>query len=408
MDKTYLDFFNYYLQQFLNEMISYFPNTKRSILDNYRGLLEGRDMKNDSYVKYFMTKTSDCMPEIAKKDISLFNREVLFLVEGINFYSIWNSPEINENNKQAIWKYLQLLLLLGRKIIPNKAEIVDMLKRVGGTIDTPSKTDLKQADTTEDEKDENSTSGLSSILDMAGSLGSIGNLVGGLMGGSSGSGGMDFGNLAQSLSEGLKNVDLGNIVKQFTQSMNPENSNASTSADSADGADGADSADGQADETNTSESSNSTTSNLFNSGLFSDLAKDVASTFDMPKPATGADGATEEKPDMSSTLKQFLSGDNPAKMMNLISKYGTRLQKDLENGKINPASLLQQASQMMGGSTGASPSGMPNLQQMAEMLGADKGAQNRVKNATRAQSTRDRLKQKLENRNANNESGNSS
>ena len=407
MDKTYLDFFNYYLQQFLNEMISYFPNTKRSILDNYRGLLEGRDMKNDSFVKYFMTKTSDCMPEIAKKDISLFNREVLFLVEGVNFHSIWNSPEINETNKQAIWKYLQLLLLLGRKIIPSKAEIVDMLKRVGGTIDTPSKTDLKQADTTEDEKDENSTSGLSSILDMAGSLGSIGNLVGGFMGGSSGSGGMDFGNLAQSLSEGLKNVDLGNIVKQFTQSMNPENASNASNASNDSGQDGADGADG-ADETTPTGSSNSNTPNLFNSGLFSDLAKDVASTFDIPKPAEGADGTAEEKPDMSSTLKQFLSGDNPAKMMNLISKYGTRLQKDLENGKINPASLLQQASQMMGGSAGASPSGMPNLQQMAEMLGADKGAQNRVKNATRAQSTRDRLKQKLENRNANNESGNSS
>lgn len=394
MDKTYLDFFNYYLQQFLNELISYYPNTKRNILDNYRGLLEGKDMKNDNYVKYFMTKTSDCIVEIAKKDTSLFKREVLFLIEGVNFNIIWNSPDINETNKQAIWKYLQLLLLLGKKIIPNKSEIVDMLKRVGGTIDTPSKTDLKQAETEEDEKDDNATSGLSSILDMAGSLGSIGNLVGGLMGGSGGSGLANFGNLAQTLSESFKNIDLEGITKQFAQSMNT--ASTETTEDATDTTEASETTDTTEDATEATETTNTTnTSNLFNSGLFSDLAKDVASTFEMPQPSS-----TEEKPDISSTLKQFLSGDNPAKMMNLISKYGSRLQKDLENGKINPASLLQQATQMMGsGNSSSGGSGMPNLQQMAEMLGADKNAQNRVKNATRAQSTRDRLKQKLENRN---------
>jgi hypothetical protein len=40
MDKTYLDYFNYYLKQFLNEIISYFPYTKAMILENYRAILE--------------------------------------------------------------------------------------------------------------------------------------------------------------------------------------------------------------------------------------------------------------------------------------------------------------------------------------------------------------------------------
>ena len=50
MEKTYLDYFNYYLKQFLNEIISYFPYTKSMILENYRAILEGTDDKNDLYV----------------------------------------------------------------------------------------------------------------------------------------------------------------------------------------------------------------------------------------------------------------------------------------------------------------------------------------------------------------------
>ena len=47
MEKTYLNYFNFYLKQFLNEIISYFPYTKNQILLNYRQLLEEKDNKDD-------------------------------------------------------------------------------------------------------------------------------------------------------------------------------------------------------------------------------------------------------------------------------------------------------------------------------------------------------------------------
>lgn len=398
MDKTYLDFFNYYLQQFLTELINFFPATKPGILSNYRGLLEGRDMKNDAYVKYYMTKTSDCIVEIAKKDVSLFSRDQVVLVEGVNFHDLWSCSESNDVNRQAIWKYLQLLLLLGRRVIPSKKEIMDMLKQVGGTIDTPAATDLKKAEGDSLEDKEGAAGGISSILDMASNLGNLGSLVGGLTGG--GEGLANLGNIVNTVSEGLKGFNFEEMAKSMAGATSPASE----------------------DSTATSNSASSEDSNDVGGSLFADLAKDVASTFEIPKP-TEAD--TANPPDMSRAFQNFMSGDNPSKMMGLIGKYGARLQQDIAKGKLNPATLLQQASSLMGnaatrpqstqeaaanGGT-ASPAGMAaldpsrgpsvaQLQEVAKSMGLDAAAMNRLKQATRGDSTRERLKAKLAAKNA--------
>jgi hypothetical protein len=391
MDKTYLDFFNYYLQQFLNELISYFPSTKRGILDNYRSLLEGRDMKNDCYVKFFMTKCNDCLAEISKKDVKLFEREQVVLIEGVNFHEVWTCPESNDQNRMAIWKFLQLLVLLGRRVIPNTQEIVDMLKRVGGTIDTPTPTDLKKAEGDDTEDKEGATAGISNILNMASSLGNIGNLVGGLAGGAGGEGLANLGNLASTITEGLKNFNLEDMMKQMSSAMPPTSTTGDASSGTANCPEGDQGPAGEP--------------GLFNGGLFADLAKDVASTFEIPKPDEGSAGSGQEGqtpgqiPDMSKAFQNFMTGDNPAKMMNLIGKYGARLQQDIANGKMNPMSLLQQATQMMGGASAAG--GVPNIAEMAKAMGADQAALNRMKNATRGDATKDRLRAKLEAKKAN-------
>lgn len=382
MDKTYLDFFNYYMQQFLNELISYFPSTKKGILDNYRSLLEGRDMKNDCYSKFFMTKCNDCLAEIAKKDVKLFAREQVVLVEGVNFHELWNCPESNEQNRMAIWKYLQLLVLLGRRVIPNTQEIVDMLKRVGGTIDTPTPTDLKKAEGDDTEDKESATSGLSSILNMAGGLGGLGNLVGGLTGGAAGEGLANLGNLASTITEGLKGLNFEEIAKQMSAAMPSAPGASGTSASS------------NAEGTNCPPMDDKGTPGepgLFSGGLFADLAKDVASTFEMPKPEEAS-----AQPDIGQAFQKFMSGDNPAKMMSLIGKYGARLQQDISTGKLNPAQLLQQATKMMGNNGAGAGTQQPNLQEMAQAMGADQAAMNRLKNATRGDATKDRLRAKLD------------
>ena len=69
--------------------------------------------------------------------------------------------------------------------------------------------------------------------------------------------------------------------------------------------------------------------------LFTDLAKEMATTFDFS-------GVEKEEPkNMGEAFSKFMSGDNPAKLMGLVSKFGNRLQSDISTGKVNQADLLK-------------------------------------------------------------------
>ena len=68
MDNTCIDYFNYYLKEFLNDLVAIYPLYKDNILHNYRDLLEGKDNKSDKYIKYFITKANNNLEQIAKKD----------------------------------------------------------------------------------------------------------------------------------------------------------------------------------------------------------------------------------------------------------------------------------------------------------------------------------------------------
>jgi hypothetical protein len=393
MDKTYLDYFNYYLKQFLNEIISYFPYTKAMILENYRAILEGTDNKNDLYVKYFMTKANQHLFSIAKKDATLFDNEVLYLIEGVNFHELWKSSDSNDNNRQAVWKYLQLLVLLGRKCVPNKSEIVSMLDRVGGTIEAPDPLDKTLEK--EEEEEEEETSGFGSLLKGLGDLTKLGKGLGG------GKGGLDLGGLgeglggimkmAQSLSESLKDVDLSKLQEQIQ--------NVDTGEDDDEGND-----DGEnVEDSNTEQSSNKSeksSSNPINDmlggSLFSDLANEMANTFNFDEIEAESENGV---PDIGKTLGNFMKGDNPAKFMNLISKFGSKLESDVKSGKVNQKDILNQTSKMMGNLEDAGVSSEEIQQQAAQMFGNNSPQANRVKNNMRGQSARERLQKKLADRN---------
>jgi hypothetical protein len=64
MDYTYIDYFNYYLKEYLSELVNTFPETRESILSNYRSLLEGKDDKNDIYAKCYYTKINNFLQKI--------------------------------------------------------------------------------------------------------------------------------------------------------------------------------------------------------------------------------------------------------------------------------------------------------------------------------------------------------
>ena len=56
----------------------------------------------------------------------------------------------------------------------------------------------------------------------------------------------------------------------------------------------------------------------------------------------------EAPQNVGDALGKFMSGDNPAKLMSMVSKFGARLQNDISSGKVNQNDLMKETMQMMG------------------------------------------------------------
>lgn len=405
MDFTYLDYFNYYLKEFCNELINNFPETQQPLLSNYRPLLEGRDDKNDFYAKCFYTKINNYLSPIAKRDVELFNSPGKVFIEGVDLYVIWNSSSCTETHHTAIWKYLQILMILGRKVIPNHQEIITMLQKVSsGEVNIPAKVEKTLTTEEKDESEEtHSVFGLGDIASSLGSLGSLanglglGNLAAGLGGGASGEGGL--GNLVSGITQMFSNPEFTNAMNQLSQTMGqsiqqPTGDNASATGEENGtacppmddkgvvGDTGADANNATNTNANTTGAATGAGAGLFGNPLFGELAKELTETFNFE------DMEKQGKPaNIGEALGKFMSGDNPAKLMGLVGKFGSKLQQEVQRGGINPAELLQQTMGALGGQGGAA--GMANMMQQM--------AQNpQVRNAARQQATRDRLRAKLD------------
>ena len=400
MDYTYLDYFNYYLKEYLNELVNTFPETREPILSNYRPLLEGSNDKNDIYAKCYYTKINNFLTQIATKDETLFETSGKIFIEGVDLYSIWNHSDATADNRTAIWKYLQILMILGRKIMPNHKEIVDMLNKVSnGDVHIPAKVEQTLASAEKDEVDE--PTGVFGLGDIASSLGGLGSLAGGL--GNLGEGLGDIGNLVNGMKDMFSNPQFTEAMSQMAQQMGNPQTNDTENGDGNDGndADGnnADSNDateeGEAantgDETKTEDKKEKASSNsqpnqppsMFNNPLFSDLASEIGNTFDF------AEMEKDGKPqNIGDALGKFMSGNNPAKLMELVGKFGGKLQNEVKSGNINPADLLKQTMSAAGG------------QQNLEKMMNNPQVKNKMNQMNSQNATRDRLRAKLDKKNA--------
>jgi len=412
MDYTYLDYFNYYLKEYLNELINTFPETRDPLLANYRPLLENRDDKNDFYAKCFYTKINNYLVDIAKRNIELFDHPGKIFIEGIDLHFIWNNSNANEQTRTAIWKYLQILMILGRKILPNHKEIVELLQKVSqGDVNIPAKVEHTLS---KEEKDESEAPGVFGLGDIASSLGSLGSLASGLGLGGSGSGGAagaseGISSLFSGITQMFSNPDFTNAMSQLSQNI-AANMNSSPADSDEQSTTQSHTTDEQDDKTpinagqsgkqcqpmhetgsagipgdNTGTQSTGTTQTpqppqLFNNQLFGDLAKELTETFNLEEMEKQGKPAN-----IGEAIGKFMTGDNPAKLMGLVGKFGAKLQQEVQRGSINPAELLQQTMGAMG-------PGMANMMQ-------NMAANPQMRQMAQKQSTRDRLRAKLDKRN---------
>ena len=437
MDYTYLDYFNYYLKEYLSELVNTFPETRDAILANYRSLLEGKDDKNDIYAKCYFTKINNFLSQISKKDVTLFDTPSKIFIEGIDLYNIWNSPSATDANRTAIWKYLQILMILGRKIMPNHKEIVEILNKVSnGDINVPAKVEKTLNSDSKDETDEtpsvfglsdiaSSLGGLSSLmngLNKGGDGGGLGGSLGGLMSGLSGltglmggGGGGDgenplggLGNLMGGLTDMFSKPEFTDAMNQLSQQFTPsgttgDNSNSNSNESNSPHTDEC----GSSCSHTTDGSGSSETPKpppIFNNALFGDLAEEIGKTFNFEEMEK------EGKPqNIGEALSRFMSGNNPAKLMELVGKFGGKLQDEVKKGNINPAELLKQTMSAAGG--GQNLQNMMNNPQMQKHMKEMQTQQNKAQTQGQTQGqtpsksstpTKDRLRAKLDKKNAEN------
>ena len=427
MDYTYLDYFNYYLKEYISELINTFPETQQPLLANYRTLLEGKDDKNDLYAKCYYTKINNFLGQIAKKDVTLFETPGKIFIEGVDLSIIWNSSQATDANRVAIWKYLQILMILGRKIIPNHKEIVEMLNKISnGELNVPAK--VEQTLSSEDKDDTESTGGIFGLGDIASSLGGLSSLVSGLTGGggggsgsggglgglgsllsgltggggSGGEGGEGLGNLMSGITSMFSNPEFTSAMSQLSQQFVPpqptsdeehtddcfNNNEDCKSSECAEKCDFSKNHSHSSSETksstdNTSSSNQSastpTAPPIFNNALFGELADEISKTFNFDEMEKDGKPAN-----IGEALSRFMSGNNPSKLMGLVGKFGSKLQDEVKKGNINPAELLSQTMSAAGG-------GGQNLQDMLN----NPRAQAQMKEMQKNNSSRDRMRAKL-------------
>ncbi len=418
MDYTYLDYFNYYLKEYINELINTFPETQQPLLANYRLLLEGRDDKNDLYVKCFYTKINNFLTQIAKRDNTLFDTQGKIFIEGIDLYNIWNNTSATDQTRIAIWKYLQILMILGRKIIPNHKEIVELLYKVSnGDVNIPSKVEKTLSSIDADADTAETSTGVFGLGDIASSLGGLSSIANGMglgklaesfIGGSGGSGdaGGDggggvggLGNLVSSITNMFKNPEFTNAMSQLSQSFNMPStpsseqqthdteqtrtpssspqytSNSEQSTTPLVSAMSEQLSSAKPSQLATPDTATSATSAtpethqpLFNNPLFNDLAKELTDTFNFDE--MEKDGKPQN---IGDALGKFMTGNNPAKLMSLVGKFGNKLQQEVKNGSINPAELLKQTMGAMGNSIDTYNMQLTMANMMRQMSGAGGG-----------------------------------
>lgn len=137
---TYTEKFNFYLKTFLAELQNIFPEFKESINSSYSEVLESESLSVDTYVKEYMNAVESFHTQIATKQNSLFlgDNELKFLRE-LDFRELW-TKDLSDSTRENIWKYLQTLYVIGKKIVANDDDVNAMLNE----LNTPSQEDFKQ------------------------------------------------------------------------------------------------------------------------------------------------------------------------------------------------------------------------------------------------------------------------
>lgn len=125
MCETHQIQFNNYLIEFIKKIREILPNEKSLFTKYYhyyrKYVNEGKRL---DFISEFVSYIAAYDKEISICDEGLFSEEEIYypgkpiqLMKGIDFKLIWRHENLTEASKNSIWKYLQILYLLGTLIL---------------------------------------------------------------------------------------------------------------------------------------------------------------------------------------------------------------------------------------------------------------------------------------------------
>lgn len=253
---------------------------------------------------------------------------------GVDFKQLYNCENVSENTRKAIWKYLQIILLASVNSVKDKADFGDTMNLFDG-IDAE---DLH-------EKISETLSGISDFF--------------------------------KHTEEEKDDAEEGNVPPDFDKTFDFEKMAGSMP---------------------NAEDLNSHLKNLFN-GKIGSLAKEMAE--EIAKDLENVMGEDMQADSPEDVFKNMLK--NPKKFLNLIKTVGGKLNAKMQSGEISKDELMKEAAEWvskmkdMGGGSDQFSELFKNLTKNMGGMGKNmKIDQNALDRFTKAQSTKERLRSKLE------------
>lgn len=135
---------------------------------------------------------------------------------------------------------------------------------------------------------------------------------------------------------------------------------------------------------------------IFSNGLIGNLAKELADDINV----NDLDLGIPEDGNVNDIFSNLMSGDNPSKFMNLLTSVGQKIQDKVSDGGLDESKLVDEANTLMDSLKGSNPL----LNNLVNMTKQQQGRFNQeMEKNDRQNTTRDRLRKKLEKKKQNKE-----
>ena len=376
------DEFKKVMTDFINDFTTTFPEYSDKLKDNFvvvsvntDGNVVAEEMLDEGRVKVLYDYSKTIYPErffdILYKNSDIFKKDevkgdstgtplvnVNFLPD-IDFREVWNTPDISNNTRETIWKYLQLILF---SIITNISDR-DSFGDTAKLFEAINEDELKN-------KLDETIKNMQNLF-----MGAGGDSAGSDKSGEAGASGEN-----EKFGEGIDMKEFEKFAEQF-KNFSPEsmgidmskfpgfpgfpgfNPGTSTGEDG-DAAKGASESSSSSDTKKQPEMPNPEMihehiSKLLNGkigALAKEIAEETAKDFDL-----GIDMENAENINMSNVFQKLFK--NPGKLMNMVKSVGSKLDDKFKKGDIKESELMKEASDLL-----SNMKNMPGMGDLSSML----------------------------------------